>query len=259
MSRCGSGSPRLVRRDTFLVFLTVGLLSCALAACTPDVGRSAPTGIVPSPQPSPSMTPVEWAGQCVQTQETPVPLLLAVDVWPDAASSAALMGMGPTTETRPGRDPGTCRATLPPEPVCDEPFPWAGLDSSAFFVATKAILRYDDSLLVSVRSGTKDGQPTFATTTLSYTLLELPHDDPAGLHGFASRAAQQCIQAEPAQVADRPVLLGTGPGVTGERPATIVLIEEGPRLLWLTLDGPGWSPSERDRAVRVAIARLLPG
>lgn len=252
MRRWGVGVPARAVPSAVLRFALV-LAVFAVAACTTGQGYPRPPRLTQAPTPSPTLTTIGEGGACLNARVLPVPPLRAKDLWPGGITVDQ-----PTVEFRRGSDPARCPARLPKQPACSEPFPWTGLDSKNSFLAINAVSQQEGSMAVTIpTSSGETTKPDSGETMLQYTLVHLLVGDPAGAQNFANAAMQVCGGATPGEVAATRVVHGLKPGSMGSGDAQVTFVHNADHLLWLTMEGPDWTPAERDRVTAVAITRLL--
>lgn len=250
-ARAGLERIPVVPMAVLRLLLVLAILTIGLAACTTGQGYPQPPPITPKPSPSPTLTAVDEVGACLSDHVLSFPPLLASDLWwPTAIPTPDT----PAIETRRGPDPARCPARLPVVPACSEPFPWTGLDPENSFLAMNAITKQEGSMTNVTSTGT-GATRNYDVMTLQYTLVQLPADDPAGVRNFANAAMQVCGGATPGEVAGTWVVRGRAPLGTGT--AQVSLVQSGNHLLWLKMQGPGWTSAERDRVTAAAITGLL--
>lgn len=205
------------------------------------------------------MTPVEAAARCTTTRPLTGKGRLPLDaVFPGAESSAS---SGPE-EVVPGADAADrarCPGELPTEPRCDGLVPWTGLLPDGFVTASGARRLVQGYLLTMPKQAGNQAPPesSAGTKAVTYGLVDLAADDPAGLLDHLEAGFAVCAKATSRTVAGQNALVGTVRSEYGAGTAEVVLLHAGTHVVWASLDGSGWKAGEQQRALTVLAGRLL--
>jgi hypothetical protein len=205
------------------------------------------------------MTPIEAAPQCTSTRPLTGKGQVPLDaVFPGAETSA----FSDPREVVPGPDAADrarCPGELPSEPHCDGLVPWTGLLPDAFITASRARRLVEGYLLTMPKQAGNQAPPesSAGTKVVTFSLLDLVGDDPAGLVGYLDAAFRTCAKAVPSAVAGAGALVGTVPSEYGAGSAEVVLLRRDDHVVWASLDGSGWKQGEQQRALAGLAARLL--
>ena len=179
-------------------------------------------------------------------------------VFPGASSSS----ISDPREIVPGpdaADPGRCPGELPSRPVCQSIVPWADLTDEEFAQASRVSRLVDGYLLTMPQLAGNQSPPESSpgTKVVTYRLLDVAPADPGKLGTYLDGAFRTCARARDSTVAGVDALVGTVRSEYGSGAAQVVLLTRGSHVLWAQLDGSGWVAGERERALKVIVARLL--
>jgi hypothetical protein len=232
----------------------------AVAACSADTADPAgPSGSRVSsggPFDVPGMTMVPEAQQCVSLSGGGSPPLNVEDVWPGATDSgfgASAIGRGP--------DAALCAMSLPAQASCESAFPWAGLSTGDFLIATGADREVDGLIDTSLPVGHPEGQGKRASLLYFVLHYDRPAPErkggPSATADWLSEAMSRCASASPGTVGGTQALVGRSPS-DGQAavPETSVLVTRPDTIVWLSFEGDGWTGAERDRTAAIALSKL---
>jgi hypothetical protein len=215
---------------------------------------------VPVVPPGPSMTQIEPAAVCtirrpLTDRRGAVPLDA---VFPGASSSS----VSDPREVVPGpdaADPRRCPGELPLRPACQNIVPWADLTDEEFVQASHARRLVDGYLLTMPQLAGNQSPPESSpgTKVVTYRLLDVAPGDPGELVAYLDTGFRICAEARESTVAGVDALVGTVHSDYGAGSSQVVLLTRGSRVAWAQLDGSGWAPGERERALRVIVTHLF--
>lgn len=224
----------------------------AVAGSLAGAPSSEPSAASRLPPLTPGMTPVPEAARCsVTTGLTSAAPLRPETIWPDSPHRG---GSATQTVRRAG---ATCPDKVPTETTCDASFPFiaASEDDVLRGLGAQRLTTGEAHAEVAAPSGAIPSQ-----AAILYTVL---HFAASGTSATAVESAQARLDAAVKTcTGGRPGHLGAD-GLVGQRESVMavrafqdahfVFARAGNDLVWLVVDGVGWTAATREAAARRAI------
>ncbi|MDN5765919.1 MAG: hypothetical protein L0H96_12035 [Humibacillus sp.] len=221
----------------------------------PEAAAPVRPGAATQPALAPGMTPLPEASLCSVTHAlTSAAPLQPEMIWPDAVHRGRS-----GTETVRRADP-SCVSHQPLETTCDASFPFIAASDDTILLSLGAdrLTMGEAHAEVTPPSGAIPSQ-----AAVLYTVLHFPPSAEAAsdLESTRSRLAAAVTTC----TGGRPGHLGVD-GLVGQRESVLavrafqdadfVFAASGRNLIWLVVDGAGWTKATRERGARSALAAI---